>query len=65
MNPDDSAYDLIAEYKDIGLCAFVVRATPDGKAVYLGHKLPRRIVRKMLLDAADAYLADTGDETLQ
>lgn len=65
MNPDDLAMELVAEYRDLGLCAFVIRATQDGKAYYLGNKLPRRVVRKMLLDAADAYLADAGDETLQ
>ena len=66
LNPDDAAFDVVAEYRDLGLCAFVIRATPEGKAYYIGNRLPKAVVRKMLLDAAEEYMRGADeDETLQ
>ena len=64
MDPDDAAYDLVQEYADLGLCAFVVRARQDGKAYYIGNRLPKRVIRKMLLDAA-ALFEGEDEDTLQ
>lgn len=66
LNPDDWAQDLVAEYRDLGLCAFVVRATTEGKAYYIGNRLPKKVVCKMLPDAAEEYMRGAeDDETLQ
>jgi len=65
VNPDEAAWALVDEYAALGLCAFVIRARQDGKAYYIGPEFPAPVVRKMLLEAAEAYAPDGKGETLQ